>query len=426
MSKTRAIGRWALTGLMINTIIGSGIFGVPSELIRLVGTFSPWVFIISGLVVAAIVACFAEVASQFSEGGGPYLYVRTAFGRLTGLQIGWFTALAPIAAAAAQANLFVNYLAGFSSNLGVGANRALVILALIGLPLAANGLGARVGKGLSSLLVIAKLLPIALLILVGLLHAGRNVPVPTVPAGSAYSAGAWFGAILLGVFSFGGFEDPLAATGDVDKPRTSIAFALAMSLLACVLVYTLVQWVVVAALGNAVSERPLAAAATVWLGPSGGAFVAVTAMLSTAGSISAILLAAPRILSALAQNGDAPRLLGRASNTTGAPVVASIAVALVIVALAITGTFPMALALTAGSMMVMIIGVCAALPRLRALHPSADAMRMPFGRVLAAICIGVSIVLLLQLNAREAALIAVTAFAAVLNWLLVRNRAQSS
>jgi amino acid transporter len=269
--------------------------------------------------------------------------------------------------------------------------------------------------------VIAKLLPIAVLIAVGLWHAGSGASVHFVPSGTTYGAGAWFGAILLGVFSFGGFEDPLAATGDVNKPRSSIAFALGMSLMACIVVYTLVQFVVVGALGNGVSERPLAAAASVWLGPGGGALVAATAMLSTAGSISAIVLAAPRILAALGENGDAPRVFARVSGATGAPVVASGAVAFLILTLAITGTFPLALAITAGSMMVMIIGVCAALPRLRVLHPSADAMRIPFGRSLAAIGIGLSVVLLAQLNAREAALVGVTASFAALNWVLVRR-----
>lgn len=421
MPNVRAIGRWALTGLMINNIIGSGIFGVPAELIRLVGSSSPWVFLLAGLVVAVIVACFAEVASQFSEGGGPYLYVRTAFGRFAGLQIAWFTALAPIAAAAAQANLFVDYLAGFSPTFGSGLPRALVMTALIGIPLVANVVGARAGKSLSSLLVIAKLLPLALLIVVGLWHTGSSAAAPTVLARSEHGAGAWFGAMLLGVFSFGGFEDALAATGDVKKPRSSIAFALGLSLVTCVVIYTLVQLVVVGALGNNLSARPLAAAASVWMGAGGAALVAVTAMLSTAGSISAIVLAAPRILAALGRNGDMPKVFARSEGATGAPVVASVVIALLILALAITGTFPLALAITAGSMMVMIIGVCASLPRLRMLSPSADAVRIPFGRSLAAGGIGLSIVLLAQLHAREAVLIAVTASFAALNWMLVRR-----
>ena len=81
----------------------------------------------------------------------------------------------------------------------------------------------------------------------------------------------------------------------------------------------------------------------------------------------------------------------------------------------------MALAITAGSMMIMIIGVCASLPRLRMLRPSADAVRIPFGRSLAAAGIGLSILLLIQLHAQEAALIGVTASFAALNWVLVRR-----
>lgn len=156
-------------------------------------------------------------------------------------------------------------------------------------------------------------------------------------------------------------------------------------------------------------------------GAGGAALVAVTAMLSTAGSISAIVLAAPRILAALGRNGDMPKVFARSEGATGAPVVASVVIALLILALAITGTFPLALAITAGSMMVMIIGVCASLPRLRMLSPSADAVRIPFGRSLAAGGIGLSIVLLAQLHAREAVLIAVTASFAALNWMLVRR-----
>src|SRR5512138_1529193 len=100
-----------MTGLVINTIIGSGIFGVPSELARLLGRASPLAMLAAAAAMSIIMACFAEVASQFSEAGGAYLYVRTAFGRFAGLQVGWFWFLAVVGGGAASANLFVNYLA---------------------------------------------------------------------------------------------------------------------------------------------------------------------------------------------------------------------------------------------------------------------------------------------------------------------------
>ena len=70
-----------MTALVINCIIGSGIFGVPAELIRLVGRASSVATVVAGFAQATIMASIAEVASQFSEPGGAYLYVRTAFGR---------------------------------------------------------------------------------------------------------------------------------------------------------------------------------------------------------------------------------------------------------------------------------------------------------------------------------------------------------
>src|SRR5581483_11253702 len=66
----RSIGRWAMTGLVVNCIIGSGIFGLPGELNRLVQRASPIAMIAAGLLMFTIMAPAAEVASQFSEAGG--------------------------------------------------------------------------------------------------------------------------------------------------------------------------------------------------------------------------------------------------------------------------------------------------------------------------------------------------------------------
>jgi basic amino acid/polyamine antiporter, APA family len=121
MAFVRSIGRWAMTALVINCIIGSGIFGLPSELTRLLGRASPFAMIFATLGMAVIMACIAEVASQFSEPGGAYLYVRTAFGHFMGMQIGWFDLLAVTGGLAAVASLFLNYFTAFlpwSLNLG--------------------------------------------------------------------------------------------------------------------------------------------------------------------------------------------------------------------------------------------------------------------------------------------------------------------
>src|SRR6202048_3202428 len=85
----RAIGRWSLAALAVNSIIGSGVFGLPATVAGLLGKRSVVAVLIAGAAMGGILACFAEVASQFSEAGGPYLCARTAVRRLSGVLVGW-------------------------------------------------------------------------------------------------------------------------------------------------------------------------------------------------------------------------------------------------------------------------------------------------------------------------------------------------
>jgi basic amino acid/polyamine antiporter, APA family len=113
MALVRSIGRWTMTAIVINSLIGSGIFALPGQLNGLLGRASPFALIFAAVAMAVIMACVAEVASQFAEPGGAYLYTRTAFGRFVGMQIGWFFLLAVVGAVAVAANLFVDYLIPF-------------------------------------------------------------------------------------------------------------------------------------------------------------------------------------------------------------------------------------------------------------------------------------------------------------------------
>jgi amino acid transporter len=80
------VGLWLL---IINGMIGAGIFGVPAEAARLTGEFSPWVFAICGVLLLPIMLCFAQLGSYFTGTGGPVLYAGTAFGPIVGFQVGW-------------------------------------------------------------------------------------------------------------------------------------------------------------------------------------------------------------------------------------------------------------------------------------------------------------------------------------------------
>src|SRR5256884_7845038 len=89
----RAIGRWSMVALAVNSILGSGIFGLPSVVAGLVGQASPAAVLIAGAGMAGIVACFAGAASPVTQTGGPSLLGRPSFGKLPGLPGGWLVAV---------------------------------------------------------------------------------------------------------------------------------------------------------------------------------------------------------------------------------------------------------------------------------------------------------------------------------------------
>src|SRR2546430_15453340 len=101
----RAIGRWSMVALALNSILGSGIFGLPSVVAGLIGPASPAAVLIAGAGMAVIIACYAEVASQFTETGGTYLYVRHTFRRVAGAQVGLLMLLSRLPAGAGAVNL---------------------------------------------------------------------------------------------------------------------------------------------------------------------------------------------------------------------------------------------------------------------------------------------------------------------------------
>ena len=422
MSFVRSLGRWAMTGLVLNCIIGSGIFGLPGELNRLLGRASPAAMIFAVIPVACIMAVMAEVASQFTEPGGAYLYARTVFGRFIGLQVGWFSLFSIIAAAAANANLFVVYLAGVFPEAGRGLLRVLFLSLLIGVPALVNYFGARHGAGLSSALIVAKTLPLVLLIVLGVALFGHDFQAIHLSEITTPGPRPWLTALLLLVFAYGGFEYAIIPGGEVKDPKRTMPFALGASLMVVLVIYTLIQFVTVATIGTSTSDRPVAEVAAVLLGPAGAIFIAIAVMISTSGHVSSVMLNAPRLAYSLSAQREFPGFLARLHPRFHTPTTAIIWYAGLVWVLAVSGGFYVALVLSTASSVVMYVSVCASMIRLRQTRPRADAMRVPFGVPISIFGIVVSIALLSQLNRTEALLMIVTALIAIANWWLVRGR----
>src|SRR5580700_7028610 len=181
----RTIGRWSFTALVINSIIGSGIFGLPSVVSGRLGRMAPFAYLIAGAGMAIIAGCLSEVASQFHETGGPYLYARETLGRFWGIQIAWMMWLSRIAAASGTANLFTTYLGQVLPRATEPAYRVAILSALVSVLAVVNYVGVKSGARASDFFTALKLLLLAAFIGVGLwwiaVHGGVT-PMPLTHA----------------------------------------------------------------------------------------------------------------------------------------------------------------------------------------------------------------------------------------------------
>ena len=421
----RAIGRWSLVALTINSVIGSGVFGLPSVVAGLAGRYSVVAVLIAGAAIGVIMACFAEVASQFSEAGGPYLYARWTFGRLVGILVGWTLYLAQSAAPAANANLFVIYLAEFWPGAKEPWHRFLILTLLVGLLALINILGVRKGTTVSNIFTVAKIIPLLMVVLAG--AAVTIVHPAPMGAEGPVSGSAWLKAMVLLIFAYGGFETSLTPASEAKSPRRDSVFALFVALIACTAIYALVQWVVVGVLGPAATtDRPLAEVARLTMGNRGATVVAFGALVSVYGYLSAKLLAMPRVTFALSEGGDLPRVFSEVSPRFHTPWFSILVYALVVWGLAISGSFAWNVTLSAMARLFYYGVVCAALIALRRKQPGVAQFRLPGGPVLAVVGVLLCLALATQVDRSKSLILGATFAAAAVNWVWVRKRRAAS
>ena len=418
----RALGRWSMVALAINSILGSGVFGLPSVVAGLLGWWSVPAVLLAGVAMSIIIACYAEVASQFDATGGTYLYLRHTFGQFIGLQVGWMSLLSRLTACAAAVNLLVAYLAEFWPAATRPLPRLLVICAFLGTLAAANYRGAGSGARLSNLFVIAKLAALTLICVVGVVWLGGHAPVALAPV-QAGTRG-WLKAMLLLLFAYGGYEAALNPMGEARNPRHDVGFALFSAIAAVTVIYTLLQLIVIGALPDAAaSTRPLAEVAGVMMGPGGALFIAAAALLSVYGYLSANMLTVPRNFFALGERGDFPRRFAAVHARFHTPYVSIMAFAVLLWAFSQFASFSWNVTLSAVARVLFYGAICVAVPVLRRKQPGAAAVRLPGGILIPALGVLLCAALLAGVDFSESAILLATIVAAFFNWLAVRKRA---
>ncbi|HEY6972125.1 MAG TPA: APC family permease [Candidatus Angelobacter sp.] len=422
----RAIGRWSLAALAINSVIGSGVFGLPAIVAGLLGRYSTLAVLIAAAAMSINIACFAEVASRFSEAGGPYLYARAAFGRLTGILVAWLFYLALSAAPAANANLFVIYLAEFWPAVKQPWPRFLILTLLVGITAVINIRGVRQGTAANNAFTIAKIVPLLMVIMAGtVMIMLRHTAI--LPQALHVGGSSWLKATVLVTFLFGGFESALAPMSEAKNPRRDAAFALFTTVIVCTAIYALVQWVVVDVLGSsATSDRPLAEVARLSLGNWGAALIAIGAMLSVWGYLGAKLLGMPRLTFALAQQNELPSIFCAVSRRFHTPWFSIVFYAAVIWILAIIGSFAWNVTLSVVARLFYYGVICAAVIALRRQQLEAATFRIPGGALFPVLGIAVCIVLLTQVDFSQSRILAATVVAAILHWAWIRHQVRAA
>jgi amino acid transporter len=421
----RSIGRWALAGLVINGVIGSAIFGMPSLIAARLGRAAPWAWIMAAMLIGVVLACFAEVASRFREAGGPYLYARATFGRFAGIQTGWMAYLARLTASASVANLFVIYLGEFWPGFSGRAVGVAVLAILLGSLALVNYRGVGLGSRVSTVIAAAKLAGLGLFVLVGLIWMTGHgaAAAPASPPGT----GPWLEALLILVFAYGGFEAALMPLAEAKNPERDAPVALFTALAVSALIYTLVQLVVTWSLPDAASQaRPVAAAASVFLGPTGGGLMALVALTSTFGYLAGGMVNVPRLTFAMAEQRDLPRPFAAVHRVFRTPHVSIICYAAATLALAASGSFLRNLTLSVVARLITYGLVCAAVPVLRARDGTPSAapparFRLPAGMLFAILGVAGMAVMATQVSRGEAIVMVIVVALATVHWLVVRG-----
>ena len=414
----RGIRRWDLVAIAINGIIGAGIFGLPSKVFSLIGSYSLIAFVVCAAVVTLIILCFAEVGSRFSGTGGPYLYAREAFGPTVAFEIGWLMWLARLTAFAANCNLLVNYLGYFWPSATDAIWRASIIVFVVTLLALVNVLGVKQAARLSNYFTIGKLIPIIIFIAAGLFF----IQPQAFTLGAAPTTGAFSQSVLLLIYAFTGFEMASIPAGEIKNPQKHLPHALLVAIAVVATLYILIQVVCVGTLPElAQSQKPLADAGFRFLGAAGGAIISAGAIISITGNLNILLLSGSRIPFAFAEQRQLPSIIAKVHQRFFTPHVAIIITAAVMMVMTLKSSFVAALTISAIARLVTYGATCLSLPVLRRRADAPEAQfHLPGGTIIAILSLVLAAWLLANSTLKEAIVAAIAAAVGLLIYFAYR------
>ncbi len=333
--------------LFIGSVIGSGIFLTPGLILRqLDGSvgLSLLVWLVGGILSLLGALTYAELAATNPEAGGLYCYIRDGFGRMPAFLYGWCLFLVIASASiAALARAFTRYLAEIVPLSPVASTVASV--AMIAIVTAVNVWGTRKSSDLQNWTTFVKVGIIVVLsaILFALGRHASDMPSAFGTTQRGFSLFSNFGLGMIAVlWAYEGWQFGTYSAGEVVEPQKSFPRSFLLGSLILVALYLIAVLAYLFALGPAVATASDAIAATAVaavLGPWAGKLVALTILISTFSAANSVILTAPRVFYAMANDNLFFKKLAEVHPRFHTPAAAIVALGIWSAILACAGKF---------------------------------------------------------------------------------------
>ena len=327
----RALGLVDFVLLVVGAVVGADVYVVSALGAASLGPAQIVAWLVAGVMAALIALAFVQCAAIVPEVGGSYAYARAAFGPFGGFLAGWALYLGEWIALPVFPLAFVTYLGTFIPSITT-AERLTVAVALVVAASAVNLVGVRTGSALNDVLTVAKLLPLALLIVFGLVFAGAH-PGRVTGNLTPFAPLGWsgLGAAIVPIFwAYAGFELAVLPAGEVREPRRTLPRGLLVGMTLVTVFYVLTAFAVVATLPwhrAATASRPLSdafGAALSGLGlPArpGAVLMSLGGLIAIASVTEVFMLSLARLSYAMARDGLFPAAFARVDPRFRTPVV---------------------------------------------------------------------------------------------------------
>lgn len=393
----RKLGVWGIWLLVVNGLIGAGIFGLPSGASALAGEYSVFIYGMCALLILPVILSFAECGSYFRGTGGPVRYGTEAFGSFIGFQSGWLYYVARLISFSANSVLLVESIGYFFAPAAEGVGRLISLALICGLLSFVNVLGSVESIRSLAAFTVVKFSVLILLVFGGLTVLGSSV-IPTfgqsIPEFTDLGA-----ATLLLIYAFVGFEGGVVPAGETKHPEKDMPKALLLGLGSVVLLYVGVQLVSEAAVPDlASSTSPLLDASAALFGDVGAVILMIGVATSVIGNLVSNMFSTPRLTYALSLDKSLPTWFGMVHPKFLTPSNSILFFGLATFLGAAFSSFTVLAAMTVLSRLFLYIITCAAIPRLRAKFKTADSFILRGGYLIPVLGILACLWLMLQVS----------------------------